>query len=514
MEPAGENERNPTRGGVFHGASEPWIVYAMLVLFALFLWAGNSLEAPRVAADAADAVSPGASLGPAHVVTRDARPVVLLAREQRGACVDVRTDCDLDLAEYAAIADRVLPRLREWFGPGWDRHSPPARYTVYLCSSVERMFEVERLCGESISVIPGHRVPYPGLFYPRSKSVVMLPGTARDTAWLLVHELTHAAFFERVGRDADPINEGLAELLPDWLLYSKLERPEEHLSTYARYQSRCARAMLERGSTSLPWLCSLNYTAFRDDRIEELGYAASWALMKTIVESRDPAITGRVQALLSDLAHGSSVQDALDGVYGLARIESVWRGRMRSWTEWEPCWGTWRDEGRDWSTTLATWGSHLLLAHDPPGNSAFELGFTWHTPSTEYVGLGFALGMRDEENVALLSLIESEQRVMLEVYRGGELEREYSWPLPRDLEFDCKSIVLTCAPGARVALGIGDFSMPLEGVDAATIDGRCGLIAERLAYAPRRVVTQLTFQDPWNRTGPARGEPEAARLGR
>jgi len=40
------------------------------------------------------------------------------------------------------------------------------------------------------------------------------------------------------------------------------------------------------------------------------------------------------------------------------------------------------------------------------------------------------------------------------------------------------------------------------------------LIAERLAYAPRRVVTQLTFQDPWNRTGPARGDPKAARLGR
>lgn len=501
-------ERNPERPPVFGWGTSPWNMPAFLALLALALYVdtrillhGSAAPDPADAALAAERPpeSPAASLGPARLQRRDGRQVVLLAREQRGEFVDVRTDCDLDPAPYAALADRVLPRLREWFGPRRAQAAELPHYTIFLCSSVERMLEVERLSGEPTSQVAGRSFAFRGGFYGRSRMAMFVPESERWTRWTLVHELVHAVFLERTGVRADVIDEGLAELLPDWLLFSDEARPEDHISTYPTYESTCGAAALRPNRPSLHWLYGLDYWAFRDDRLGDLGFAASWALMKLLVESRDPDFAGRLQLLFTDLADGFSVQSALNSTFGLVRVELAWRERIRSWSQWKPWWGTWQDDGRDWSTTLTSWGSHLLLAHDQPGDRPFELGFTWRAPSADYVGLGFALGMRDEQNVALLSLIESERRVMLEVFRGGELERERSWPLPSGLEFDCQPIVLTCAPGRNARLEIGEFALPLDEVDPATWEGNCGLMAARLAYAPRRVEAKFTFLAPWNR---------------
>lgn len=515
-EPKGR--RNPSPRSVFQGTLQSLMVCVILVLFQLALWGGSLLSAPwrgaggsgDLAARAAGPVeSPGASPG-AHVITRDGRPEVLLTREYRGACVDVRTDCDLNPKEYADLGDRVLPRLRRWFGDGQVRTDPSARYTIFLCSSVQCMLEVERLCGEPSSQIPGRTFAYRGGFYPRPRVALIPPGSRRLTCWLVAHELSHAAFFERVGNAADPIDEGLAEVLPDWLLFSNEARPEDHSATYPRYESCCGSAMLRSKVPTLSWLCALDYWGFRDDRIEDLGFASSWVLAKLLVESREPGIEGRVQGLLTNLSRGRSLREALSSEFGWTRIEQRWHEWMSRWAEWEPSWGTWTVEGRDWSTRVATWGSNLLLAHAQPGNSAFELGFTWHTPSSEYGEIGFALGMRDEGNLAVLSLNEFQHRVLLEVLRGGELERQSIWLVPNDLKFDCQSIVLTCGPGARAMLRIGEFSLPLDEVDSESVDGRCGLVAELPLFAARRVVTNVTFQDPWNTTRPALGQPVAA----
>jgi hypothetical protein len=383
-------------------------------------------------------------------------------------------------------------------------------YTLFLCSSAERMLEVERLSGEPSSNVAGRTFAFRGGFYERSAMALIPPGSEAWTRWLVVHELAHAAFCERVGGRADPIDEGLAEVLPDWLLFSDAARPEDHSSTYTMYEWNCAQAALRPSPPTLAWLCKLDYWGFRDDRIENLGFSASWALMKLLVESRDPAIGGHVPALLSDLANGFPLQAALDREVGLAALESAWRARMRSWSDWEPWWGSWRDDGRDWSATSTSWGAQLLLAHEQPGERAFELGFTWKAPSSESVGLGFALGLRDEENYDVLLLIEAEKRVLLQRFRGGTLEREFSWPLPEGLEFNCKPIVLSCAPARRTVLAIGDFALPLEELDAVAWDGSCGLIAQRLLYAPRRVETKFTFLEPWNRIPPRMREKEAA----
>jgi hypothetical protein len=298
---------------------------------------------------------------------------------------------------------------------------------------------------------------------------------------------------------ADPVDEGLAEVLPDWLLFSKLDRPEDHVSTYPMYQSRCARAVGLGDAGSLSWLFSLDYWGFRDDRLDGLGYAASWALMKTLVESREPDIAGRMQELFTSLAQGNALPAAIEQVYGLARIESLWRERMRSWTQWEPWWGAWKDTGHDWSTRLTGWDSNLLLAHAEPGPAGFELGFTWKRPSSEFVGLGFAFGVREGEHTALLDILESERRVRLDIFRGEEWEPERSWPLPPGLELECQPVELRLDPAAGVLLRIGDWLLPIAEYDPVGLEGRCGLLVQRLLYAPRREPVESTFLDPWSR---------------
>ncbi|MBK7641895.1 MAG: hypothetical protein IPJ19_02420 [Planctomycetes bacterium] len=466
----------------------------------LFVWAGISrferrsdrTDIPRTSAALPE---PGHSKSAAHLVERDGRREVLLTTEFRGLCVDVRTDCEVDVREYADLADRLLPRLREWFAPERAPDPLAPRYTLFLCSSVECMLEVERLSGEPPSDFPGRSFAFRGGFYSRSRMVV---AENRPTAWMrasLAHELTHAAFFERVGRNADVFDEGLACLLPDWLLETTSGAPQDQDASDERFETRCGTAVGEARPLRLAWLCGLDYWAFRDEQLDGLGFASSWALMKLLVESREPGIGGHMQALFDDLAAGGKPLEALGRQCDRAQLERRWLECMRGWSVWEAAWGSWRDTGNEWTTTLEGWGSHVLVARSRVPDKGFELGFTWHTPPTEGIGLGFVVGLRKGGNLCSIEVREGALRVIL--CRDGEWQLEQVTRLPDELVLDCQPVSLRCEPDGRASVRIGSEAFALPGLDADEVDGDCGLAVFRQPTAPRRVVAEVEISSPW-----------------
>ncbi len=406
----------------------------------------------------------------------------------------IASDTALDLAEFGAAAETALDRAGERLGVAAERRSGAA---IYVCSDERDVARIERLHG-----VRGPRARTTGRFQGRCHAehgLILVPLRDRDELrWQIAHEVVHLAFHAAVGRNVEVLNEGLAEVLPHWILHAPGSDPADLDAPYPLYAARLERVVLQREVPTLEELCRLGSAAFYDTRAGWLHYALAWQLAKLLLEDDHPAVAGRLSPLIGALRE-KPLWPALCSVYDAATLESLWRERLHALARWQPVFGTWDGDGGALTGHAAPSASAFALAAwEPVAGTPWRASFALGAPLPHGAAVGFVLGYQHEDAFTFLELRPDDGHAVLLRRAGG-----------RWVERECAELDLPSTHLSSIALDVGaDGSMALAtpGGEPVALEwrapatGRAGLLIESRAGAPAGA--RATFVD-------ARIEPRA-----
>lgn len=233
--------------------------------------------------------------------------------------VRIYSELELDFERLANVAQWTRDRSFRWLSQQ-DFETEPIE--VYLCDREE---ELRRL--EAELPLPGARplarTSKGGYFHSQS-AVLLLVEPDRSTEWLLSHEMFHSVFRSLATANPPTLNEGLAEVVPSWILYGDGPSPESGGATYPEYEAVLEQLAAAGRVPPLRELVSLSRDEFHRDRWTH--FSLSWSLARFLVESDDPAVQGRVPALLAAL-HADPWMGFCE-VYDAAEVERLWRASL------------------------------------------------------------------------------------------------------------------------------------------------------------------------------------------
>jgi hypothetical protein len=236
--------------------------------------------------------------------------------------------------------------------------------------------------------------------------------------------VTHLVFHEIVGRNVEIVNEGLAELIPYWILCGAPGTPETIDSGYELYDRRLAQAVLAREVPSFDAFLNVDERTFYDERANWLWYALSWKLSKVLVEDRDPLIHGRMRQFLDRLSTGMPVWPALRSVYDAQAIEAGWQAEIANVAPWRPLFGAWRAEGNGLIGTVGGPHSACVVSTETLfTGETFSLELALDGPPPRDLAFGFAFDVRGEEDFAYVEFRPGCGRVAVAEREGGRWTR-------------------------------------------------------------------------------------------
>lgn len=397
-------------------------------------------------------------------------------------------DVPIDTARLTWIAEDARARMCAWLGVA--RTLPGDVIHVWILSDPRLVDRVEAACGVDVPAADASRHAFRGRSHVGA-GLILLPaweGAALD--WQLVHEIAHLVLGARTGGTPLVIDEGWAELVPSWLLGTDAEGPERIDARYALYERRLAQAVLARELPSFERLLNAGATQFQDDAARWLWHAASWQLVKTMVESRDPAVRGRFHGFLGEIAAARSVTEALRTTYDVAALESAWRVSVDAISPWRPLFGDWRCE------------NDALIGSCPPGTSAcarsaaildageaLDLAFTSSGPWPRDTAVGFAFDVRGPGQFVYVEVRPGGSDVVLAERRDG------AWVQARGLDLEDRDALASAATGteSRIALGVdpnGTVELRVDGarvargtLGRAPAGGHVGFVVENCGTA-------------------------------
>jgi len=377
----------------------------------------------------------------------------------------------IDLDALSSTAEDAFASARAWLG--LPRATEADALQVRLVDDVEDLFAIEAEHGLPSSREFFRARTFRGRCYPSAGLIVLPDSTEIGLRWQIVHEIAHVVVASRVGACPTVLDEGLAELVPYWILGSDRATPETLDCEYELYDRRLAAAALTRELPTFERLLAIDDATFHDPTNRWLWYAASWKLAKVMVESVDPRIRGRLPAVLDAVAAGRDLRRAVNDAYSdSSALEVEWRRAIQSVAAWRPMFGDWRFAGApgdvDDVTTLigrassgtsscATFARRRLPAE------AFEMAFTLASEPSSETGFGFVFDARAETDF-----------VYVEVRPGGRgvvvAERENgTWIRATEHAIESKERLLSIEPDAarRFALSVDS-----RGLVRLLVDGR------------------------------------------
>jgi hypothetical protein len=412
---------------------------------------------------------------------------------------EIASEQRIALDPLLGVAEATLARTREWLGV---TGAPPAAgTTIYVTADAAGLLAIEREHGLDT---PRSADPLDRRFRGRcfaDAHVIVVPLDSTSLRWQVAHEVTHLVFHEIVGRNIEVVNEGLAELVPYWILCGAAGTPETIDSGYELYDRRLAQAALAREIPTFDAFLNVDEARFYDERANWLWYALSWKLSKVLVETRDPLIRGRFKEFLGALATGSPVIPALRSVYDARAVESAWLSELGSVAPWRPLFGDWRAEGTGLAGTVA--GPHsasVISATTLFAGESFALEVALDGPPSRNVAFGFAFDVRDEDDFAYVEFRPGCSRIAIAEREAGR------WVCVEDYPLDgaVRDTLMAAQRGLRVGLrasGRGRLDVLVEGTLAFRFElgrllngGSAGLMFENCDVgASERQAVEMRF---------------------
>ena len=235
--------------------------------------------------------------------------------------VRIYSELPLDFERLANVAQWTRDRSLRWLA---DQPFETEPVEVYLC---DRQDELRRL--EDELPLPGAR-PLPrtskGGYFHSQSTVLLLVEEGRNTEWLLAHEMFHSVFRHVAKANPPALNEGLAEVVPSWILFGGGPTPELARARYPDYEVVLAELVTNGRVPPLRDFVKLDADEFHRNRWAS--FSLAWSLARLLVESRDPVIRGRVPDLLRALH--TDPWTAFCEVYDAEAVERAWRAELRS----------------------------------------------------------------------------------------------------------------------------------------------------------------------------------------
>jgi hypothetical protein len=411
---------------------------------------------------------------------------------------EIASEQKIALDPLLVLAETTLVRTRAWLGLAGD--PPAAGTTIYVATDGAGVLAIERELGLDTPQSRAIDREFRGRCFAEAR-VIVVPLDSSSLRWQVAHEVTHLVFHEIVGRNVELVNEGLAELVPYWILCGATGTPEMIDSGYALYDRRLAQAALAREIPTFDAFLNVDEARFYDERANWLWYALSWKLTKVLVESREPSIHGRYRTFLDALGRGSAVKPALRSVYDVRAIESKWLAEIGSVAPWRPLFGEWRAEGTGFAGTVA--GPHsasVVSASTMFAGESFALDVALDGPPPRNVAFGFAFDVRGEGDFAYVEFRPGCGRIAIAEHEGGRWTRVEDYPIDAVV----RDTLATARRGLRVGLrasGRGRLDVLVDGTPVFRYElerllhgGSAGLMFENCdPFASERQTVEMRF---------------------
>ena len=390
------------------------------------------------------------------------------------AVVSVFADVEQPYAGLRIFAERALHDLREWLGAAHSTSLQPPHYAIYLCRDLETIRQLEEQHGLPRSdPDPLRTFEFRGGFYANVSMIALRCSPREDARWNIAHELSHAAFNEVVGKDCDPINEGLA----DYNAAKILGWPQ------AQYLFDAATVAYKNNLIpSLRDLFGLDYWEFRDDRVNWRHMALSWALVRVLLEDESAGIEGRFLKFLATM-RSTDPFGALRLTYDLQTLEQAWRAKIESLTRWTQAAGEWSQDGDALEVTTRG-GSAIRLHRDRPAASTpYEIRIRLKDMN-ERTDFGFVIGHVDADNFIVFCIRWAESRVAVCTREGNRWKSTEYVPLKDPpAEWTSDGIQLHCNAEGELLLSYGSRDLARHDLGTNAFKGAVGLFAEPRSHS-------------------------------
>ena len=412
-----------------------------------------SLCALLAAALSSTGVACAAAGGGSHVAER-------FHHQASSTNFEVACEHRIPLDSILSVAETTLARTRAWLGL---TGPPPGPTRIYVADDATGLLLVQREHDLDAARWRSDERQFRGRCFAEAR-VIVVPFDTPSLDWQVSHEVTHLVFHEIVGRNVEIVNEGLAELVPWWILCGTRDTPEVVDSQYDLYDRRLAQAVLARELPTFDAFLSVEESTFYDERANWLWYALSWKLAKVLVESPDPAIRGRFRPFLDALATGVPVWPALRSVYDARAIEAAWNFAIERAGTWRPLFGDWRSEGNELIGSVSGAHSACVVSHATmfPGEP-LALELTLSGPPPPAAAFGFAFDVRGEDEFAYVEFRPASGHVAIAEYGGGRWTRVECHALAPL----ANAALISAGRGSRIALrasGRGRLDLFVEGL--------------------------------------------------
>lgn len=397
------------------------------------------------------------------------------------------SDVEAPLRQFAGVAIETRKRLRRVWGRRETGRFPENLTRFYFCrdeaslADVERQHRYRRSSASSAGAgaARGARASMSrGGYYHRQGIAALIVAANEDARRDVSHELSHAVLREHVGSIVDLVNEGLATVVPPWILYTRDRLPGSTGIIDLNYARTIARAEAEGAVPALEELFRMGYWDFRAEPASRLHFALGWSFVDFLLGTEDPQFAGRFAEFLDRSVEARSSLKALRSVYGLEALEVAWRERHAAFADllWEPVYGKWFQVGDRLVGSVRTPGSAVMLRRDrlePP----FRLAFRLERELGERQGAGFVLG-QGENGYLVVQAGAGGREIVAHHLDGGHWRGRRKRTLTRPLDLQGKGLELVCDAEGRIEVRCGDRPIFLHGVDQAAIRGRVGLMVE------------------------------------
>lgn len=227
-------------------------------------------------------------------------------------------------ARLSEICEQTSLRVRDWL----DLPDPESPIDFFLVSEARHVTRLEEGLGLPDSATRGLPEEYAeGGYYHPWRTLVLRIRPEANLEWMVCHEACHPVFREFAGRNPSWLNEGLAETLPSWILFSDSASPEQAGYSYAAYQQFLKRLVAADALPSIGEFVTQSTREFHSDRWR--GFSLAWSLVTLLLTSDHPDVRGRVPELVRGLATQPTLWEDFTAVYDPVLIERLWHDFVR-----------------------------------------------------------------------------------------------------------------------------------------------------------------------------------------
>jgi hypothetical protein len=417
--------------------------------------------------------------------------------------LELAASSDIDLDDLARVAESTRSKLREWLGI--EPKAVDDALEIYVCKDDDAVAEVERLHAPSASA-----QAYPRLklrsYYRREARLIVIPESKDRAAnrWSVSHEIAHSVFGELVTQPVEFVNEGLAELIPYWILFTDAESPSAVTSRFATYQHECGRLAFDRELPSLERSLRMGAWEFVTEPNAFQHYALAWSFTKLLVEDDSAQSASRYRELLRALGRGDDAWTAFQHMYDAVEIERRWHAELEHWFPWDAASGTWSVD-RDGYVSLrrAETGASCLLSRSQARiGGPFGVSYLAIDEPNTSRDVGLVLAHRGPNQFIAARILDGGARVAISEAIEPSAGSSSAWndrvveDLPRGLVFKDKWVTLRCEESGRVRFQVDGVTLVETEIGASVWLGRFGWMVDEHEARGTQAPPIVMFRSP------------------